>query len=79
MVLQRGWVIVGRVTEDHTDETVIENAAVIRRWGTSQGLGELASKGPQTNTRLDDCPTVRVHPLTVVMSMDVDKTNWRGR
>jgi hypothetical protein len=50
----RGNIVVG-------DLTIIggtgymKNASVIRRWGTKNGLGELALKGAQPNTVLDKC------------------------
>ena len=70
VIAQRGWVFVGDVTRTES-EVVIENAAVVRRWGTNRGLGQIASEGPTSSTILDPCPTVRIHPLSVVASMDV--------
>lgn len=75
LVLQRGWVVVGDV--EKTDaEVKINNCAVIRIWGTSKGLGELAENGPNDKTRLDPCPPVIVHPLTVVLYMNVNERKW---
>ena len=53
-VMDRGWVVVGRKTKK--DTSVLQDAAVVRRWGTTTGLGELADKGPQENTVLDCAP-----------------------
>ena len=69
VIAQRGWVFVGSVTRSE-NEVVIEDAAVVRRWGTTAGLGQFAAKGPTADTRLDPCPTVRIHPLAVVAMMD---------
>lgn len=69
VIAQRGWVFVGSVTRTE-NEVVIEDAAVVRRWGTTAGLGQLAAKGPTADTRLDPCPTVRIHPLAIVAMMD---------
>ena len=69
VIAQRGWVFVGSVTRSE-NEIVIEDAAVVRRWGTTAGLGQLAAKGPTADTRLDPCPTVRIHPLAIVAMMD---------
>lgn len=75
VVLQRGWVIVGDVHK--TDEEVtISNASVIRIWGTSKGLGEIAEDGPTAETKLDPCPTINVHPLSTVLYMNVNESNW---
>lgn len=77
VVLQRGWVVVGDVSRMGT-QLIIENAAVIRRWGTTQGLGELAMNGPTSETVLDPCPPINCHELTVVFEMEVTsgKDKW---
>ena len=69
VIAQRGWVFVGDVTRAE-NEVQIENAAVVRRWGTTAGLGQLAANGPTADTRLDPCPTVRIHPLAIIATMD---------
>jgi hypothetical protein len=79
VVLQRGWVVVGRVAEESDKELRLEKSSVIRRWGTTKGLGELAANGPTNNTVLDPCGTVRAHPLTVVMQIDCVEGKWDGR
>src|SRR5512137_1079938 len=68
VILQRGWVVVGHYSQKG-DECAVESARVVRRWGTTKGLGELASNGPQPTTVLDPAPTVRFHPLTVVATI----------
>ena len=75
VVLHRGWVVVGDYREDGEYVTV-KNASVIRRWGTTEGLGELALKGPLEDTVLDKCGTVRVNKLAVVFTLDCDKSQW---
>jgi hypothetical protein len=78
VVLQRGWVVVGRV-ERIGAETVVRDAHVIRRWGTSKGLGQLALEGPQSATILDAAGTVRAHELAVVLTLDCDVKIWERR
>jgi len=78
VVLQRGHVAVGHVYTT-PDEVRIENAAIIRRWGTTKGLGEIANAGPLSETILDDCPTLHAHPLTVVTMMEVKTDAWADR
>lgn len=68
LVLQRGWVVVGSYSEDG-DECVLRDASVIRRWGTTKGLGELAN-GPLKDTVLDPAGIVRAHKLAVVMQIE---------
>lgn len=75
VILQRGWVVVGDYAEVK-GECVLSNASVIRVWGTTRGLGELAENGPLSNTKLDPCPNVRFHPLTVIARMDVNESKW---
>ena len=75
VVLDRGFVVIGNGTI--TDNYVtIRNCQCIRRWGTSRGLGELATEGPKTETQLDPQPTTRVHELQVVQMIDCDGAAW---
>lgn len=75
VVLQRGWVIVGDFEQKGTDCTVT-NGHVIRRWGTSKGLGELATEGPKPNTTLDPIPAAHFHELTMVMRLECTSDKW---
>ena len=75
VVLQRGWVVVGLVQETG-DKIVIHDAAVVRRWGTSKGLGELAAKGPLPETVLDPAGRVEAHKLAVVLTIDCVEEAW---
>lgn len=68
VTLQRGWVVVGNVTKTG-DYLSITNAAVIERWGTSEGLGQLALSGPTGYTRLRETSPMLTHELTVVHLM----------
>lgn len=75
VILNRGWVVVGDYSEKG-DEGTLSDASVIRSWGTTKGLGELAENGPLTNTKLDPCPNVHFHKMTMVARMDVVETKW---
>jgi hypothetical protein len=75
VVLQRGWVVVGRWQQDGEMVTLTE-AKVIRRWGTTKGLGELTG-GPTAATVVDPAGTVRFHLLTMVQSVDCEPGSWR--
>lgn len=68
VVLQRGWVAVGRLFK-HGNNCILENASVIRRWGTTKGLGEIALNGPTEKTVLDKCSNLRFHELGI---MEID-------
>ena len=75
VVLQRGWVVVGDVEKTET-EVKINSCSVIRIWGTSKGLGEIADNGPTSKTKLDPCPPITAHPLSVVFYMNVNEDKW---
>lgn len=74
LVLQRGWVAVGKFSQAG-EQVTLENASVIRRWGTTKGLGELLT-GPTKETVLDPCGTLRVHALAVIFSLECDAEGW---
>lgn len=76
VILNRGWVVVGDYSEKG-DDCFLTNASVIRTWGTTKGLGELAENGPLTNTKLDPCPMLTFNKLTVVARMNVNESNWK--
>lgn len=78
VVLQRGWVLVGKFQQDGTN-CKLHNASVIRNWGTTKGLGELAKDGPTSSTKLD--PTnglVEFDVLTVVLQISVNEDKWKS-
>ena len=75
IIAERGWVFVGMVARE-ADHVVIRDAAVVRRWGTTNGIGQLAEHGPQPNTVLDPCPTVHIFALAVVAQIECNETAW---
>lgn len=68
VVLQRGWVVAGRLFKNGSDYQLTDGF-IVRNWGTSKGLGELAEKGPLDLTKLDPLPESSFHELTVVLRM----------
>jgi len=76
-VLGRGWVCIGRYHEEG-DKGILEDAYVIRRWGTSQGLGQLALDGKQSETILEKTGKVSFERLTSIMLIDVDAKKWKN-
>lgn len=77
VILQRGWVFVGRFKKYERD-CILENAYCIRQWGTTKGLGELVS-GPTSKTILDEAGTVRFHELTIVATIDASESGWKSK
>jgi len=75
-VLPRGNVLVGEF-EQVDDSCTLKNANVIRRWGTTRGLGELAENGPTENTKLDPSNgVVRFNAQAVIYTIDTDAKLW---
>ena len=74
VVADRGFVWVGKVRTT-SDWVEIEAGRAVRRWGTSEGLNELANKGPLTNTRLDAAADLKVNrkALIAIIPCEVDK------
>jgi hypothetical protein len=78
VVLQRGWVMVGRL-ERSGSECKLHQASVVRVWGTKKGLGELAMNGPLKDTTLDKCGgVVEFDYLTVVAAISCEESKWRS-
>lgn len=74
VILQRGWVAVGRFSQDGSD-CKLGQASIIRKWGTTKGLGELIS-GPVSGTTLDSAGCLRFHELAIVATMDCEVSKW---
>ena len=75
VILDRGFVFVGDVSEDGV-WLLIKNARNIRRWGTSKGLGELAKNGPLADTKIDDAGTVRAPMRAVIGLLQCEAASW---
>lgn len=78
VILHRGNIVVGRYSRDGDDVTV-RNASVIRIWGTTKGLGEIAAGGPTSKTILDPCGVVRCHVLAVIATIDCEAEKWTSK
>jgi hypothetical protein len=76
VILQRGWVVIGKFYQKGT-KCWVEDGYVIRRWGTTKGLGQLAIEGKQEETILDPIPKTDFHELTIVACMLCDQTKWK--
>jgi len=78
-VLQRGWIAVGYRSVTDGGDFSLSNAAHIRVWGTTKGLGEIADDGPTLKTVLDFCPTIEYNPLTAIMHIRCREAAWVGK
>jgi hypothetical protein len=76
VVLQRGWVAVGNLDRSSAPQLKLTDAKIIRRWGTTNGLGQLAENGPTSNTVLDPAGTLEFHELAVVTTFVTKDQAW---
>jgi hypothetical protein len=75
VILQRGWVVVGRLTQGGP-RVKLSGASVIRRWGTTKGLPQLVN-GPLPDTILDSAPLgVEYHELTEIARLRCVEESW---
>lgn len=77
VILQRGWVFVGHLYRVGS-ECRLEDASVVRVWGTENGLGEIAKNGPTSKTKLDPTPTVYFHRLTTIATIACEAKKWKN-
>lgn len=75
VILERGFVYVGDVSING-DWLLITNAKNVRRWGTTQGLGELAAKGPRPETKLDMGGTIKAPLRAVIGLLKCEASSW---
>lgn len=75
-VLDRSWIMVG-ILEKDGDEYILLNGSVIRRWGTTKGLGEIAENGPTKDTILDKVPLVKFHKNQLIFTINCNESKWK--
>ncbi len=79
-ILQRGWVVIGRFSKDEGGNFTIESPCyVIRKWGTTGGLGQLAAEGPLAETKLDKTPEITGFRDSVIFTIAVDDDRWNDQ
>jgi hypothetical protein len=66
IVADAGWVLIGEI-EDIKTGIIIHDANVIRVWGTTAGLGEIAIKGVTSSTVLDFAGEVHINTPRILM------------
>lgn len=75
VVIEGRWNVIGRVRVEDNGDLTITQALVIRVWGTTKGLGQLAIEGPTSKTILDPVGTLRVPAHAVLLTIDVT-SDW---
>lgn len=74
-VLERGFVYVGHCVL-RAGWLYIAGARCVRRWGTSHGLGQLATEGPRDGTMLDAAAAVAAPLPNVISLIDCSPEAW---
>ena len=69
VVITSGWVVIGN-TFPVEGGILIEDASVIRTWGTTKGIGEIALNGPTKDTVLDYAGKIHVLNHAIIMKID---------
>ena len=76
VILQRGWVYIGRFKQNENMMCELNQASCIRVWGTTKGLAELKD-GPTGTTKLDPSGKVTFHLLTTIAMIDCSEESWK--
>jgi hypothetical protein len=76
LVLRDYWCLLGEIIAEDAETYTLADASVIRRWGTTAGLGQLAFDGIRKDTILDRQPRtiVRKHNISFVMEVSDNLT-----
>ena len=69
-VMDKGWVFVGFVTKLNDDRVRIDCCHNIHRWGTTEGLGEIAENGPTKDTILYSSEPIFGKPIFLMQASD---------
>lgn len=75
VVLDKGFVSVG-VYSQGPEWCSLDNACVVRRWGTSGGLGQIAAEGPSDRTILDKTPKQHFPVKSIVKTIECNQEKW---
>jgi len=77
VVLQRGWVAIGRFSQQG-EECKLSPAATIRVWGTTKGLGELVD-GPTASTKLDLTNSILFNEASCILMIPASEEVWKSK
>jgi hypothetical protein len=75
IVVESGWVFAAVLESTEGDISAAE-CCVIRNWGTTNGLGQLALKGPTSSTKLDRCNATHIPREKVLFFMECSGCEW---
>lgn len=72
-VVEGRWVFVGVLRNETDTHYMLDDAQCVRRWGTTNGLGELAVDGPSPNTVLEIASQCSIRKDKTLFTL---ATNW---
>ena len=75
VILPRGWIMVGDC-EEKNNKIYMKNASVVRDWGTTNGLPELANEGPGPKTKLDGKCEMQFPMSAVICEISCNEAVW---
>ena len=75
VIADRGFVYIGAVEHDG-EWCRMTNARIIRKWGTANGIGQLALEGPQSETVLDNVGSIQIPSHAVISMIDTEASKW---
>lgn len=78
VIVASGWVFAGRLLDHNEQCVVLEDAAVVRYWGTDRGIGQLRA-GPRPETRCDpvgEPVLIRSNVLAVIRVTSAGAPRW---
>lgn len=77
VVLPAGWIVVGAWSRSMSKGVcTLTGAYVIRKWGTTAGLGEIALNGPTSATILDRAGIVTYPHSNMVLEIHCTLSAW---
>ena len=76
VVLQRGWIYIGRFSKDLTGLCKLENAFNIQNWGTTEGLGELVNGATSKTVLKKVSGIIEFDWLTVIHTITCDANKY---
>ena len=77
VVLDRGFVYIGRLQRFDDEHYVLKDSSNIRVWGTTNGLGELVLKGKLSNTKIDKCGELYIPKKSVISIHPTKEDLWK--
>jgi hypothetical protein len=79
VVVESGWVLAVDCPDAKVEQNIeARHARVIRQWGTTNGLAELAISGPTKNTVLDLCSVIDIPASKILMLLHVNPAQAWG-